>query len=807
MATNYNNEGTFLGYFDSYASLTSQYSGERGDLAIAGGRLYYHNGKVWSMLLTPVDNSHLEEVEQLKTAVSNLQDTLTSIQNSGGGTVEMRWSLQQDQLPNESATKWSTSPLTPTEVDPICYISMRSRNVAGTWSAWTTPTPWSYYQYPAEKADKVQTIYILTANISATTISNLSYTLKKIDSTCDEFQADDYLPSGWSLSVPTMSLNMPYICMSQRTYTNGKWGAYTTPVPVYTYNANSKVQLVLDNMTVPYACNADGSRYVSEGQTAGLITTGIHLYKGADEIDIVKSCKVTLPDNANLTLNGSDLIYEPQTSDADVMSFTINVEYEGETYSTVWSVIKVRPGADGEDAETFDLQFSPNALIKTDEYTFNNDSDTQHISIKILHTKGSESELIDIADYYNTHISNDDGFLIEATTDVGSVPRGKYGCIVAMLGARYGSSCYTTPIGNKVDGAVTYYQLCLFNPVYITVTLFKDGVYQDSQTIPVLLANEWVNSIKQTIEENVSESISNSTEFKEMRETYAWVLDYDKEGMLQSQNLVEYFKSVFDLDSTKISLEVSSQIKDELKSAGIEIQSSGVAIYGDKVTIKNNSNVAALFKDNTLSLKSINLINEDDDIVMNFSQDGAIVIYDNPADIATSPYAVINPTNVNYPPIVKYNAKGIVIGLVNWSSYNPSANEDVFPATLYKIYDSEYNDADTDWKKGNLAQAVERFVNGINQFVDIEVQRNNIGQASATDGKTVLSGYYATKVWRMMNGAPYAWVQLYRYEPNSSNDKISDLIATYVARSEDYYEATGEFGFMKGSGTITLKTT
>ncbi|MBO7317244.1 MAG: hypothetical protein J6U43_00785, partial [Bacteroidales bacterium] len=69
MAINYNEEGMYLGYFETLGTLLSQYVGRRGNFAIVGHTVWVHDGDQWSA--TTADLTSLNNAISANTSAIN----------------------------------------------------------------------------------------------------------------------------------------------------------------------------------------------------------------------------------------------------------------------------------------------------------------------------------------------------------------------------------------------------------------------------------------------------------------------------------------------------------------------------------------------------------------------------------------------------------------------------------------------------------------------------------------------------------------------------------------------------------------
>ena len=102
------------------------------------------------------------------------------------------------------------------------YISTRTKE-NGTWSAFSTPVIWSKWGEKGMDGDGYEYIYKATANSTAPDNPTPSST------SGSTYQADDYVPSGWSDEPVTLTSTNAFLWVCVRKKTRGVWGRFSNP--------------------------------------------------------------------------------------------------------------------------------------------------------------------------------------------------------------------------------------------------------------------------------------------------------------------------------------------------------------------------------------------------------------------------------------------------------------------------------------------------------------------------------------------------------------------------------------------------
>jgi hypothetical protein len=229
MAINYNEDGMYLGYFETLGSLLAQYNGRRGNFAIVGNMVMVHNGQEWKS--TTASSADVQDaINENKTAIDNLSTLIEQLTIAG---TEMRWSYQSeiDSLA-DNPENWYTYPLEVSEDNQVVYFSTRFRSEDGEWSAWSIPTAFTRYIPKPKDGDSYQNIYYLSNydNIA----DQLRFELLQLI-VSPSYQNQNFVPDGWSVNVIQPTEQKPFVYLATRKQTNGVWGDYSKPVIAYTH--------------------------------------------------------------------------------------------------------------------------------------------------------------------------------------------------------------------------------------------------------------------------------------------------------------------------------------------------------------------------------------------------------------------------------------------------------------------------------------------------------------------------------------------------------------------------------------------
>lgn len=329
MATNYRNDGYFLGYFDSMDSLFAQYVGCRGYFAICGDTLVYHNGEEWRTMSYDEDD---------------IRDIFDSWKNELDENIGlMKWSTQKELLPHQDpkGILWVDSPMSPSSSEPYVYVSVYGRN------GWCRPAVFS--RHIAEpQVDEITDWYRLTTK--ASTSQELYSVLVTLDDD-ETLQANN-----WRRDVPEPTSDNPLCWLTRRTVKPSGVALFSMPVVVYRYGDNIKgdkgdgnITLMLTDALVSILCDSSGRMLENQHPS-----TELKLYEGTREI-----AGYAMDDmDSDLTLSNGVVSYAGDDSGWLSKNFNISVIYKEKTYTAVWRIVKVIPGADGRNARAYSLGLS-----------------------------------------------------------------------------------------------------------------------------------------------------------------------------------------------------------------------------------------------------------------------------------------------------------------------------------------------------------------------------------------------------------------------------------------------------------------
>lgn len=230
MAINYNEDGMYLGYFETLGSLLAQYNGRRGNFAIVGHTVWIHDGNQWSA--TTADVTALNNaISANTTAINDLSAKVDKLALAG---VEMRWGYDKliDILADEPEG-WYTYPLEANETNQVVYFTTRFRTSQNSgWGPWAEPTEFTRYIPAPKDADGIQNIYYLSSYNDLASQLRFELIQLIVDT---NYQNDNFVPEHWTANVPQPTAQEPYVYMATRKQVNGVWQEYTMPVIVYTH--------------------------------------------------------------------------------------------------------------------------------------------------------------------------------------------------------------------------------------------------------------------------------------------------------------------------------------------------------------------------------------------------------------------------------------------------------------------------------------------------------------------------------------------------------------------------------------------
>ena len=123
---------------------------------------------------------------------------------------------QQLRQNNYVPAGWTDNAQGVTSALPFEYASARV-GTRGMWGEFQTPALWARYA-----ADGTGIQYVYRATPTETTPATPT-------ATNAQRKNDNYIPDDWQREPPDATITTPYIWVSQRTGTNGDWGAWSAP--------------------------------------------------------------------------------------------------------------------------------------------------------------------------------------------------------------------------------------------------------------------------------------------------------------------------------------------------------------------------------------------------------------------------------------------------------------------------------------------------------------------------------------------------------------------------------------------------
>ena len=373
MAINYNEDGLYLGYFDTLEELLSKYNGLKGNFAVVGTSIVVYNGEEWITPNATVDTEQLrqqlaQESEYRRIAIEELEERIDKLGVTG---IEIRWSYKGVIGESEDEPQdWFTSPLEATEDNQVVYMSSRIKTQESGWSYWSEPTVFVRYVPTPKDAVGYQTIFTLR---QADTDSMELYQVLMETYLHEDYQNDEFVPEGWDANVLEPDAENRFVYVSMRKKNNGKWGYYSTPVIGYRYSVgsdgasgeNAKV-LVLTNERVAIACDSDGS---PTGDNVA--KTYIKFFDGSTEVTsgVTFDC---VTEDLTPGISGNEVIAVVDKATPRYNVLYITARYKGRTYQIPWVIEKVIPAADGVSPKVYSLMLSETVGKLTADGTFEN---------------------------------------------------------------------------------------------------------------------------------------------------------------------------------------------------------------------------------------------------------------------------------------------------------------------------------------------------------------------------------------------------------------------------------------------------
>ena len=171
--------------------------------------------------------------------------------------------------------------------------------------------------------------------------------------------SDTELKGGsWSTNKQPLAANSYYWTRIKKLYGDGTI-EYTTPICATGTPGKDALRLDLTNEMAGVICNSAGT------VTGAYPTSQASVYKGSTKLTSGISYDITKTegiDTANIS-DGGDITMSGMT--ADKAEITVQAEVNGTTLTTVMTLYKVKPGADGQPATVYQIEPSTN-VIKRD---------------------------------------------------------------------------------------------------------------------------------------------------------------------------------------------------------------------------------------------------------------------------------------------------------------------------------------------------------------------------------------------------------------------------------------------------------
>lgn len=402
MAINYNEDGLYLGYFDTLEELLSKYNGLKGNFAVVGTSIVVYNGEEW---ITPNDTVETEQIRQLllqesearRIAIEELENRVDKLGVTG---IEIRWSYKDTIGESEDEPQdWFTSPLEATEENQVVYMSSRVKTQDSGWSYWSEPKVFVRFVPQPKEATGYQYIFIQRSSDSDYTM--LQQQLLESYLTAS-FQDDEFLPEGWFDSVMQPDTEKRYVYVSMRKKSNGKWGNYSYPVIGYRWvegingaDGESAKVMVLSNERIAIACDSAGSP-----TGANVAKTYVKFYDGATEVSsgVTFDC---VTDDLTPTINGNEFVVIVGKDTPRYNVLHITAKYKGNTYLIPWIIEKVIPAADGVSPKVYAIKMSEVVAKLNGNGGFEN----AEVSLHVYRTFEEETKELSDAEFLSDGLS------------------------------------------------------------------------------------------------------------------------------------------------------------------------------------------------------------------------------------------------------------------------------------------------------------------------------------------------------------------------------------------------------------------
>lgn len=217
-AHNENNDGLFLGYFDSYSELVSKYYGFLGNVAIVAGVFYYHNGTTWVKVKVDRDTKiehMLMEIALGRPSIRTLYATSIDNVPEANGEENDTWKFSRPSASKEYPKVWMVVGFRPYE---ISFVEGQSQDFT-----WTEPVIVDHYVAPAAPGNDgkdgkdgrtTKEYYKLSATADESYLNELYDALKALG---------DKIPAGWRPTRMSPTADNRFVLMTQRVKEDGQW--------------------------------------------------------------------------------------------------------------------------------------------------------------------------------------------------------------------------------------------------------------------------------------------------------------------------------------------------------------------------------------------------------------------------------------------------------------------------------------------------------------------------------------------------------------------------------------------------------
>lgn len=549
-AHNENNDGLFLGYFDSYSELVSKYYGYLGNVAIVDGVFYYHNGTTWVKVKSDRDTKiehMLVEIASGRPSIRTLYATSIDEPPEANGEENGTWKFIRPSASKEYPKVWMVVGFRPYESS---FVEGQSHDFT-----WTEPVIVDHYVAPAAPGNDgkdgkdgrtTEEYYMLSAIADEVYLSLLHADLNS---------NGNRIPIDWKLTRMSPTADNRFVLMTQRVKEDGQWSDFSKPVVVTEAAEKPKdaAMLVLtDNMSHVFCDSAGTPKWEQE------VSTIAALYVGGKSITDGVSFEC---DNPSVSQQGNVFRFKPDSKDGYNTCITIIAKYNGTSYSTKWSVIKHCDGENGISPVVYELALD-RSVIKRSAGGITQDR-TMAIKAKRISEESTE--------YFDD--------ITEIGGSVNIITRlGRTGAVESSVLKILDSN----PTGivsenwwlEDESGAI-----CAYVDDFVDIELYIDGYCCDAQRLYVVKDGTNGQDIdEELVSKYVREVIDNDVEFASIRKKLTYF--YDSFGNLIDETSEE---SIIDQLAGKILLEVNRN----LLSSGLRISADGIEIYSPKITLRN----------------------------------------------------------------------------------------------------------------------------------------------------------------------------------------------------------------------------